>query len=188
MPNLSIIPVAWTGAPVVGPSVSVLHCAAGDEAGAVTAFRAFFNSVASILATGVQITFPTAGQTIDEASGVVNGVWTVGAVSAVNGSGGAAFTNGVGMRVKWLTIGITSGRKVTGSTFLVPISNPNFEGAGNITAAALSVVSAAATTLVAVPNALRIYSRKNSDHVGISFPVLGAVTPDQVSWLRSRRT
>lgn len=173
---------------MVGPSVSVLHCATGDESGAVTAFRAFFNSVASILATGVQISFPTAGQTIDEASGEVNGVWTVGAVSSVSGSGGAAFTNGVGCRVKWLTIGIVGGRKVTGSTFLVPISNPNFEGAGNITAAALSVVSAAASTLAATPNALRIYSRKSADHVGISWPVLGSNVPDQVSWLRSRRT
>lgn len=188
MPTLSVIPVAWTGAPVVGPSFSVLHCAAGDESGAVTAFRAFFNGVASTLATGVQITFPTAGQTIDELSGQVNGVWTVGSVAAVSGSGGAAFTNGVGLRVKWLTIGITNGRKVTGSTFLVPISNPNFEGAGNITAAALSVVSGAAATLAGTPNALRIYSRPAPGHGGISYPTVGSNVPDQVSWLRSRRT
>lgn len=126
MPTLSVIPVAWTGSPVVGPSFSVLHCQAGDENGFITASRAFFNGVASILANGVQITHPTAGVTIDELSGQVNGAWTASSVSAVSGSGGAAFTNGVGMRVKWPTIGVVNGRKVTGSTFLVPISNPNF--------------------------------------------------------------
>lgn len=188
MPTLSRIVVSWTGAGVVGPSASIMHCAAGDEGGSITAFRAFFNSCASILANTVQISFPTAGNTLDELSGEVNGTWTAGGVSAVVGTGGTAFTNGVGLRVKWLTIGITNGRKVTGSTFLVPISNPNFEGAGNITAGALSVVSGAATTLVGTPNTLRIYSRPTPGHGGISYPVVGANVPDAVSWLRSRRT
>lgn len=189
MPNLSVVPIAWAGAPVVGPGVSVMHCQAGDEDSLLAAARTMFVGVSDQFPTGLQWSFPAAGVTLDEATGNVVSTWTAtGVHTAVPATNGATWTNGVGLRIKWPTIGVVHSRHVTGSTFMVPLVISAYEGAGNIKDSILAQFQLAASTFAAVPNALRIYSRKTSLHAGISFPVNAAIVPDKVSWLRGRRT
>jgi len=107
----------------------------------------------------------------------------------VIGTDPTGWVEGVGARIKWQTSGIRGGRRVRGSTFLVPLGVQHFDSAGKIDAAAVSLadVEAAAFVSATTPN-LRIWSRPNGGPNGQSNEVTGGAMPDQVSWLRSRRT
>lgn len=188
MPTLSRVIFGWAGAPVVGPSASVFHCNAGDEATLIAAVNTFFNAVRGQFPTGITWSAPVSGETIDELSGHVNGAWSAGASGPVTSNGANTWANGVGVRVQWPTIGIVGGRHVVGATFLVPMMTSSYEGAGNITAAVLSTLNTAVVALGTTPNALRIYSRPAPGRGGSSYPTLTGQVPDKVSWLRSRRT
>lgn len=188
MPSLSQIVVSWSGSGVVGAGASVFWCQPGDEGGVIAAARTFFNSCAALLPNTTQLSFPTSGNVIDELSGKVSGGWTAGAVSPLSFTGSSTWANGVGMRVKWNTIGVVNGRKVVGATFLVPLLLTSYEGAGNLFSGTITTVQGAAAAFVSATPTIRIYSRKTPLHAGISFPVLSATVPDKVSWLRSRRT
>lgn len=181
--------MGWAGAPVVGPSVTVVHCNAGDEATTVAALNTFFNAIKAQVPTGVQWNAPTSGDTLDELSGHRNGAWSIGASGPTAATGSSIdFPNGVGLRIRFPTIGVVAGRSVVGAMFIVPLISTAYEGPGNIKAATLTAISTAAITLATTPNGLRVYSRPSSTHGGISFPALTAQVPDAVSWLRSRRT
>lgn len=188
MPNLSVIPISWSGAPVTGPAFTVLHAQPGEEGGVTAAFRTFLNGFQDRFPTGLQWTFPTAGDVIDELSGHKVSTWSAVAPAPLAASGGGTFVNGVGIRVKWFTIGVVGGRSVVGSSFLVPLVAASYEGAGNVLDATISAVNSAAAAYVAATPNHRIYSRKNAHHDGISFPIVAAQCPDRVSWLRTRRT
>lgn len=188
MPNLSVLVFTWTGPPVVGPGATVLHCQEGDENATITAANTFFNAVKGLMPAGITISAPVSGNVLDELSGHVVGSWSAGASGPTVTTGFNIFVNGVGLRVKWPTIGIVGGRRVVGSTFLVPLSTESYEGAGNLTAATLTTARAAAVAFGTSASAPRIYSRPTSSHGGISFPTLTGDVPDLVSWLRSRRT
>lgn len=188
MANLSVLVFPWTGSPVVGPGATVLHSAVGDEGNLVAAYNTFLNAVKANLPTGTVVSSPTAGNVLDEASGDVVSSWSLGAAGPVSMTGGTSWVNGVGMRVTWPTIGFVSGRRVVGSTFLVPLVSGAYEGAGNITPTVMTAVTTAAVAMGTTPNALRIYSRPTPGHAGISYPALTGVVPDKVSWLRTRRT
>lgn len=188
MGTISRVPIVWSGSPVVGGGFSVLHCTVNNEHDLMAAFRAMMVSVSTAFPTELQITFPTAGQTIDETSGEVNGDWVDGTpVAATGGGTSQAWANGVGLRIKWTTGAVYEGRQVVGSTFMVPLILNAYEGAGNITSSFLSTFSGAATTFVAAAG-LRIYSRPRPGVDGLSFAVNGTNVPDRVSWLRGRRT
>jgi hypothetical protein len=188
MPSLAIVRANWAGAPVVGPSTTTWHCDPDDVAVVTAGMRAFFQGLSTLLPIGLQITVATTGDVIDEASGDVTTTWTAPLTVPVVGAEEHTWNNGVGMRVVWATIGVIGGRQVRGSTFVVPVTQPGFEGAGNITSSYIGVAAAAAGAVVSTPVPLRIYSRKTAAHAGVSFPVMGFSVPDKVSWLRTRRT
>lgn len=173
---------------MVGGGVSVLHCTVGGEHDLMSAFRAFLNTIVNMFPSGLQWSFPPAGQVLTQENGEVADTWVDSSpVSPLTGGSVATFTNGVGIRVKWVTAAIHDGEHVVGSTFLVPITVLNYEGAGNISDASISAVQAAATTFVAAAG-LRIYARPKPGVDGASYAVNGAVVPDKVTWLRGRRT
>lgn len=188
MADLSRVVVVWTGSPVVGGGVSVLHCDPGSEHGLMVAFRAFLNTMAAGFPTGLQWSFPGAGNVINDANGDVVATWADSSPpSPLSPAGGTSWVNGVGVRVKWITAGIHAGHHVSGSTFLVPITSANFEGAGNILDTTIATFQGAANTLVST-GLLKVWSRDKPLVPGASFQVVGAVVPDKVSWLRGRRT
>lgn len=188
MVSLSVVPVTWAGAPVTGPSVSVFHCQTGDENALIGALHTFFTSIQSHFPNSLSWTFPTAGDVLDEASGSLLTAWSATPVTPVTGTAPGQWVQGVGARIKWPTIGVVGGRRVVGSTFLVPLIDGSYTGAGNLDDSMVASFNLAAVALGTTPNGLRIYSKKNAHHDGISFPTLTGQCPDAVSWLRRRRT
>jgi hypothetical protein len=111
--------------------------------------------------------------------------------TAVAASGSSNWASGVGCRQRWLTAGITRGRRVRGSTFLVPLGQNLYDGTGSIADATVTALATAANTLRAADSgSMRIYSRPTSaaNADGVAHAVTGSDLPDRVSWLRSRRT
>jgi len=188
MANLARVRVSWSGPAVVGPGISTFYF---DEAGSgwTADLATFFNVVKAWIPVGTSMTVPNNGDLIDAASGELSGTWTDGSTSVIGGTGVGNYTLGVGCRVVWATAGLTNGRRVKGSTYIVPILNAQFEGSGALVAAFVSSLDSAADALVtAQAGTFVIYTRPVNGAGGKSSAVTAANVPDAVSWLRSRRT
>lgn len=188
MPNLNRVRVAWTGSPVTGAGVSTFYV---DEAatGYVSALRAFFEAIKNVIPAGVSIQVPPSGDMIDVATGAITGAWSETGVAVVVCSGAGPFVAGTGVRVTWATAGIRNGRRVKGSTFIAPMAASVFDSDGTPSAALITQIDGAATTLLAaIPTDLIIYSRPSGATPGLGSPVISSDVPNAASWLRSRRT
>lgn len=189
MTTLHRLIVNWSGPQVVGLAVNVLHFSGSDNAAPpVAAVRAAYAGVASGLPSGVQITFPTSGDSINDTNGQLVGTWTAPAAAAVNGSGAATAAAGVGVCVGWQTGGIVNGRRLRGRTFLVPVTTPVWGIDGTITDASLASFQAFAAALQA-SGPLAIWHRPTSKGAtdGNSYGVVSNKVRDKVAVLRSRR-
>jgi hypothetical protein len=180
--------VTFTGAGVVGPSVSTFYSLVADVSVNNAALKTFYDAVAVQLASPMQLTVQESGDTLESTNGDLVDTWiATGTGGTTNTTGSTDFSLGVGARVKWLTGGTFHGRRVVGSTFLVPLGAPAFAGAGALATGFINVALPAAQTLVA-NSSLLIWSRPGpgaSD--GEVNQVTAAQVPDAVSWLRSRR-
>lgn len=186
MANIERMRVTWSGAPVTGDGLSTFYFKSGSAAPA--AVKTFFTAMAPYIAAGVSFDVPTSGDVIDEATGGLTGVWAAAGGGVVASSGNAEHAQGVGARLKWLTGGIVGGRRVVGSTFLVPIHRLMYDTDGTLAAGLVTAAPAAGNALVTAtsPNFV-IWSRPTASRSGTSHPIVAAVFPDKVSWLRSRR-
>lgn len=186
MANIERMRVTWTGAPVTGDGLSTFYFKSGTTAPA--AIKTFFTAVAPYVASGVSWEIPTSGDVIDETTGGLTGVWAAAGGGTVASSGNAEHAQGVGARLKWLTGGIVAGRRVVGSTFIVPVHRLMYDTDGTLAAGMVTAMFAAGSALVTAttPN-LVIWSRPTPSRSGSSHPIVASVFPDKVSWLRSRR-
>jgi len=189
--------VVWSGSGVVGPGLSTFY-ALDTSPGFPAAVRAFYEAVKSGFPTSVTITVPNGGDVIDASTGVLTGTWTDGTAPApVVGTGVGTYAAGVGAQVRWRTLGVVAGRRVVGSTFLVPQVGPIFDSDGTITPATRTVIQNAANAYVTAAPWGVIWSRPYAGdttpgHVrparaGSSHILSGATVPDRPSWLVSRR-
>lgn len=173
---------------MVGGGVSTFFL---DEAttGFVADLYDFFYALRDAIPAGTTITIPNGGDLIDVATGGLSGTWTDGTTQTVSGNGVGTWANGVGARILWPTSGVKNGRRVKGSTFIVPLPVAAYEGSSNITSAYLAHLESAATGLVAALGSnQQIYSRPVGGAGGAANTVVNWEVPDAVSWLRSRRT
>ena len=175
---------------MVGGGVSTFYTegSGGDLSGRLAGF---FNAALGSIPPQVTITCPSGGDTIDSSSGQINGVWVGPAVAPLVGAGLTTYAAGVGMRVEWLTGGINRGRRVKGSTFLVPLSNGAYDVDGALVTGLVTAMQTAATTLVTQSGGdLTIFSKppKGTHAGGLSSPVVAGRAVDRTSWLRTRRT
>jgi len=182
--------VSWSGSGVVGSGVSTFYESPEALVGGADDLLEFFTAIADRLPGGaVQINVPSSGDLIESTTGDLLGTWSdPGTGGTVGGGGNAIFSNGVGVRVVWNTGGFFGGRRVRGSTFIVPLAIDAYEGAGNITATVITDLQAAADALVAHDAPFGVWSRPTGSEVGEFNEWTSARVPDQVSWLRSRRT
>jgi hypothetical protein len=188
MANLARVRTLWSGSGVVGPGVSTFYF---DEAGSgyVAAVAALWTSVAASFPSTITWTTASSGDLIDIATGELSGSWNDGTTQTAVGTSVSQYAAGVGCRIKWVTAGIRNGRRVYGSTFLVPIDGNKYDAQGTIGAAHVTTYSTAAAAVVSsAGNALCIYSRPGGGQPGMSSVVTNSSVPDQVSWLRSRRS
>lgn len=187
MANLARVRVAWGGGAVIGEGVSTFYF---DEAhvGFATDLFNFYDAIKSSFPAGVTWTVPASGDLIDVATGALSGTWTDFPGGTVNSTGSGVFSLGVGARAVWGTSGIRNGRRVKGSTFLVPLAGGAYAADGTLAGATLtSLQSGASALLTASGSNMRIYSQPAPGSGGQSNTVVDASVPDKVSWLRSRR-
>lgn len=189
--------VSWSGSGVVGPGLSTWY-ALDTSPGFPAAVRAFYAALASNLPTSVSVSVPNNGDVLDPATGALTGTWTDGSVPAVvNGSGAGTFALGVGVQVRWSTGSIVSGRRVVGSTFIVPVVSPVFDSDGTITTATMTGLRTASANLITAAPYLVVWSRPQPARTGAHGPlparagstalIGGSSWPDRPSWLTSRR-
>ncbi len=181
--------MVWSGANVVGPGLSTFYSDPANGSPVLAPLVSFFTAIRSFFPVGITWTIPDGGDLLNPADGTLTGTWSESGGAQVTSSGAAAFAAGVGARVVWRTSAIRGGRRVRGSTFLVPLISSQYEANGTIGNTALTTMETAAQTLLsATGGALQVWSRPRPGLAGAMVPIQSAVMPDQVSWLRSRRT
>lgn len=149
----------------------------------------FFNAVKAMIPNGTTITIPQGGDLIDEATGVLTGTWGSSGTTVISGTASGPFAGGVGARVVWETDAIRAGRRVRGSTFVIPLWTQAYESNGTLTATTVTALQTAINDmLVQVPTQMRVWSRPRPGLAGAAVSVARGRAPDRVSWLRSRRT
>lgn len=188
MAAIAVIPVVWDGLPGL-PGVSVHYSIGTDAVAAVAALNTYFTSIRSLFPTGLTFQTPTGGDIVDETTGGLLSDYT-GATSAtvIANGGNVAYAAGVGARVRWRTPGIENGRRVIGSSFLVPLVGGAYDTSGTILTESLGTMQAAANALVS-SDLLRIWHRPSPGASnGQSYPISSAQALDKVATLRSRRT
>lgn len=194
MTFLNRVRVLWSGSAITGPGVSTFYTVGGTVS-LPASLRTFFDSQKAAFPNGVHLDFPNLGDVIDDATGDLVGTWNNGTVvTPVVGLATDSFSMGVGMQIRWHTAGITHGRRVRGSTYLVPVSGAIFDIDGSIDAAVITGMTTAANTLLTAEPSIRIWSPpfKGSATVpargGTSHGITGVEVLDRTSWLRTRRT
>jgi hypothetical protein len=180
--------VVWSGAQVIGGGLSTFYFTDGAT-GQSADVSTFFEAIKSRLAGGVIVTVPSGGDVISDTDGSLVSTWGTGGGAATTGTGNAIYAAGVGARIVWRTAGVNGGRRVSGSTFIVPLDTPSYDASGTLATTVVSNLQSAADALVtAQASAFTIWSRSQNGGAGANHEVTSADAPDKVSWLRSRRT
>jgi hypothetical protein len=167
--------------------------------GLPAATMTWLNAIKANFPPSLTFTVPNGGDTILDANGSLIGTWADGGGGTVTGTGVGGFLKGTGVRVVWGTAGITAGRRVKGTTFLVPLQGTDFDASGALAPASLTSLNTPTQSfLTAMGGALMIWSRPfagdtTPGHVrparaGTSHAATSATIPSTVSTLRTRRT
>ena len=193
MTSLHRVVLEWSGGSVVGRAVTVLHYSASDnEAPPVAAHQTAFTTARALFPGNVTISFPVAGDTIQDTTGDLVGVWSAPAVASVTGGASSTQAAGVGACIGWTTGGIVNGskgpRKLRGRTFLVPISADNYQANGTLVDGALAVSQQLALDMMGT-GPLAVWHRPSSatGSDGGSYGVISGRVRDKVAFLSSRR-
>jgi hypothetical protein len=191
MATLAKIPVEITGLGAGGTGVSVFYTSNLAPLTFMTAIHAMYDGLKAIFPDDVAFVFPGDGDLISDATGGIAGAWSVTAPSPVVGTASGVYAAGVGARLVWATAGVTRGRRVRGTTFLVPIAGAQYKNDGGLADGNTTAWAAVADDLFAADSgSMRIWSRPSTGggSDGTSHAVTGVTVPNKVSWLRSRRT
>lgn len=169
--------------------MSTFYTFGGSLDNDVAAIRAFFNSLAAQLPSGLTIQVPGVGDTIDDTNGLINGGWNATAAPAVvTGTGLSAYAGNAGAVVHWLTAAVIGGHRVRGRTFLVPLVSTAFDTQGSIATSVLTTLRNAASTMITtMSGTLRVWHRPVGGSGGTAGVVLSSSVPDLAITLRSRR-
>lgn len=180
---------AWQGTGIEGPGLTTFYAEADGTLAIQVGASGFFDAVKGMIPSGTTITIPAGGDVIDEATGQLTGTWGGSSSTTITATGTGTFAAGVGARVVWETSAIRGGRRVRGSTFIVPCTIAAYEANGTITSGTLTLMQNGISAMLAqVPTQMRVWSRPRPGLAGAAVQVERGVAPDKVSWLRSRRT
>jgi hypothetical protein len=150
--------------------------------------RTFFVGVQPRFHTSVNWTFASEIVEVNEATGVIIGVQPLTAPASLSGSSSIAeFAAPAGALVRWETGQVVAGKRFRGRTFLVPLVRDAYDSVGTLQSATITTLQTAANTYLTNQAAdgvtPMVYSRTHHTNRAIT----GAVIPDKVVILRSRR-
>lgn len=192
--KLHRVVVAWSGGGIVGTAVSVLHFDGSEQAAPpVAALYTAFNNMRTLFPGNVSIQIPNSGDSIEDTTGVLDGVWSGPAQAVINGSNITSSAAGVGVCIGWTTGGIVTGpsgrpRKLRGRTFLVPVHKDTFDTDGTLAQGWVDIARTGANAIQAA-GPLAIWHRPTTPGGtdGNSYGVISNRVRDKVAYLSSRR-
>lgn len=195
MTDIMRIRVAWSGVPVIGPGVSTFYFVSGGT-GIPAALVTLFTALKNYVPTGVSWVIPNDLDIINAESGELTGATTLTGGGTVLSSGGAVdYKPGVGGRIVWSTAGFTRGRRVRGTTFLVPMTSQEIPNGQVQTGTRANIVTACNAFMATGGFVPAVYTKPKPAPGGIgpATPgkrelITGASVPPGMTWLRSRRT
>lgn len=177
----------WDGAGVEGQGLSTFYFS-GTMTGKPAAAVTFFTALAALIPASTGVTVPSSGDVLDESTGELTGGWTASGGAQVSMTGTGNFAAGAGARIVWGTGGVFLGRRVKGSTFLVPLVVSQYDIVGSIAGAAITTINNACAAFVAATSPdFKIWSRPHPGGQFATNQVTSGTCPDKVSTLRSRR-
>lgn len=190
--------VDLTGAGVVGPAVQTWYADSLTGLGMNAAVKTLLTSLANNFPDDLTFTIPNTGDTIDSGSGALTGTWSAAGGGTVTGTDAGAFALGSGYRIRWLTSGIVGGRRVRGTTFMVPCAGLMFSTSGRLVAASVTSINTAVSTFTGTMSGkFYVWSRPVPAHIkgGVTIPYRAGVASLVNGWnvptlptgLRSRR-
>lgn len=190
MTTLYKLQAVWSG--IAGmPGTSTLYSLAIPD---VEAVDAFFTAIAGALPSGLTISIPGSGDTIESTTGELTGSWSVGADQTAAGASSFPYAAPTGGLVRWTTTTIVAGRRLRGRIFIVPMTTNVWETNGTMTTATRDLLQTSASTLIsAFEGQLVVWARPfagtpgNPSRAGSHGIVTGAQVPDMAVTLRSRR-
>lgn len=202
MPIIGIVRSEWSGT-TGGPGLSqhaVMGAAGGDwnpdgAQSAVNAVRAFWAACASILPDEVRIQVSPVVDTYERENGeLFSSHVAAQAPGVVAGTSAAGYAGGAGIKVTWNTGQIRNGRRVKGSTFIVPVASTVFTANGTVgTTTVTSINTAAANMLTALSaggTSLAVWSRPRETpeiRLGFATQVVTGSVGSKSAILRGRR-
>jgi len=187
--NLKRVRCDITGTGVVGPSVATFYFTSAAT-GFPADLQTFFQAIKGNFPTGLIVTVPNNGDLIRETDGVLQGAWADSGGSTTTGTGSTNFAEGSGLRIRWVTGSLRNGRKITGTTFIVPAVSAAFTTGGLVAGATVTAVTAAGSALIsAQATKIVVWSKPHSKAAadGASSAIASVSVPVQATQLRSRR-
>lgn len=191
--RLHRVVVEWSGTSVVGRAVNVLHFDATEQAAPpVAAIREAYQGMSAQFPSGVSVRVPGSGETIEDSTGDLTGVWSAATPLVVVGGVVPQAAAGVGACVTWNTGAIIAGtrgpRRLRGRTFIVPLANACYDSDGTLTTVARDDIAAFGTDMIAA-GGFGVWHRPTSSSAadGTSSSVLSSNVRDKVAYLSSRR-
>lgn len=181
--------ISWAGPQIHGSAVTVLHFDGSEQpAPDVAAVLSAVFLLKPSMPTGVIATVPNTGDSIEDTTGELVGVWAGSGGGPCNMTGITNSPAGVGACVGWQTGGIVNGRRLRGRTFVVPLDGDSYDETGTLSASALGDVGGFANALQAV-GGLAVWHRPTTvgGSDGTSYGVISNRVRDKVAFLSSRR-
>jgi hypothetical protein len=199
---VAIIRTEWSGTSG-GPGLTQLAVtgAAGGiwnpdaTQAAVNAMRVFWFGIAGYLPDELKLTVQPTIDVYNESNGELTNSYTATTPPAVvSGTSAAIYAAGAGFKITWGTGQIRNGRRVRGTTFVVPAASNVYSASGTIVPAVMTAVNNQANNLLsqlsAAGTSLAVWSRPvdaPEARLGVVTSVTGAACSSKTSILRGRR-
>jgi hypothetical protein len=185
----------WSGNMPGLPGYSTFYTSPSQGPACQPKLITFWQSMASYLPAGFNITIPNSGVTLNDLDGEPITNWSGGTVSTIPSTGLSSFSSVSGAQIKWLTGQYRRGKRVTGRTFIVPIYMSAYATGGVLAANVVAGIKTAAQTLTSTPGQFVVWHRPKVDDSippitlfsGEQIPVTGVDVPTKVTYLRTRR-
>lgn len=167
----------------------------GGTQGAVSAVRTFWDSIKALLPDELRLTVSPVIDEYNELTGELTNSYVAGTTpTVVAGTSATSYAAGAGAKITWNTNQIRNGRRVRGSTFIVPLAAANYTITGTISTTAIASLNNSAgnmlTGLGANSTPMAVWSRPivgPNARAGFNTEVATGTCGSKTAILRGRR-